>query len=288
VGTRPANQPAAWRPHWLRLLRQIRPAIPSRLTVIVLADRGLYARWLFRRIRRLGWHPFLRVNAQGTFRPACARAGRRLRVLSGCFVPRPGTTWQGAGVAFTEKHSRLSCTLLACWQEAPARGYPKGPWLILTDLPPEAAEAGWYGLRAWIEQGFKRPEGARKRAGWQWQRTRMEDPDRAARLWLAVAGRVPSGCLWMLLVGGEADDTIPDSTLLDLTPTLATQRRQRQHPHAGTRRLRLVSCFRRGWTRILVALLNHQPLPWGTFNPNPWPPTPGPIQLPLPGLDDDA
>lgn len=64
-----------------------------------------------------------------------------------------------------------------------------------------------------IEQGCK----ITKRAGWQWQRTRMEDPDRAARLWLAVA----VATLWLLLVGGEADDTIPDSTLLDLTPTLA-------------------------------------------------------------------
>ena len=262
----PANQPAAWRPHWLRLLRLVRPAIPSQMTVIVLADRGLYARWLFHRIRRLGWHPFLRVNAQGNFRPACARAGRRLST----FVPRPGTTWQGTGVAFTGKQRRLSCTLLACWAEG-----CKDPWLLLTDLPPEAAEAGWYGLRAWIEQGFK----ITKRAGWQWQRTRMEDPDRAARLWLAIA----VATLWLLLVGGEADDTIPDSTLLDLTPSLATQRRQRD-----ATRLRLVSCFRRGWTRILVALLNHQPLPWGTFNPDPWPPTPGPIQLPLPGLDDDA
>jgi len=31
---------------------------PKGWTVIVLADRGLYARWLFRRITRLGWHPF--------------------------------------------------------------------------------------------------------------------------------------------------------------------------------------------------------------------------------------
>ena len=31
---------------------------------------GLYAGWLFRRIVRLGWHPFLRINAGGTFRPA--------------------------------------------------------------------------------------------------------------------------------------------------------------------------------------------------------------------------
>ena len=35
------------------------PGGPTDLTVLVLADRGLYARWLFRRITRLGWHPFL-------------------------------------------------------------------------------------------------------------------------------------------------------------------------------------------------------------------------------------
>jgi hypothetical protein len=40
--------------------------------------------------------------------------------------------------------------LLARWED----GY-KAPWLILTALEPEASDAGWYGLRAWIEQGFK-------------------------------------------------------------------------------------------------------------------------------------
>ena len=60
-------------------------------------------------------------------------------------------------------------TLLACWEA----GY-KDPWLILTDLPPEASTACWYGLRAWIEQGFK----ITKRAGWQWQRTHMTQPER--------------------------------------------------------------------------------------------------------------
>jgi hypothetical protein len=49
----------AWRREWLRMLRQVRRAVPRSWTVIVLADRGLYARWLFRRITRLGWHPFL-------------------------------------------------------------------------------------------------------------------------------------------------------------------------------------------------------------------------------------
>lgn len=262
----PAARPDAWRPHWLRLLRLVRPAVPARMTVIVLADRGLYARWLFTRIRRLGWRPFLRVNGQGTFRPAGARAGRKLS----SFVPRPGTLWQGTGVAFSDPRRRLSCTLLACWQEG-----CKDPWLILTDLPPEAAQAGWYGLRAWIEQGFK----ITKRAGWQWQRTRMDDADRAARLWLAVA----VATLWLLLVGGEAEGAIPEGTLPDLDPLLAAQRRPRR-----ATRLRLVGVFRRGWIRILVALLNHEPLPFGTFNPDAWPPTPGPLQPPLPGLDDDV
>jgi hypothetical protein len=38
-------------------------------------------------------------------------------------------------------------------------------------------------------------------------------------------------------------------------------------------RLRLVSVFRQGWQRILVALLHPRPLPIGRFVPEPWPNT---------------
>jgi hypothetical protein len=43
-------------------------------------------------------------------------------------------------------------------------------------------------------------------------------------------------------------------------------------PHRQRRvtRLRSVSAFRRGWTLILVALLNHEPLPLGRFLPELW------------------
>lgn len=37
----PAGEPHAWKHEWLRLLRCLRPAIPTTMTVIVLADRGL-------------------------------------------------------------------------------------------------------------------------------------------------------------------------------------------------------------------------------------------------------
>jgi len=241
-----AEQKHAWRKEWLRLLRQVRTDLPPKMTVIVLADRGLYARWLFRRIVRLGWHPLLRINNRGSFRPKA----------EGGFVPflalvsAPGRVWCGVGTAFTTKTSRLDCTLLACWQED-----CQDPWLLLSDLPPEAGEACWYGLRAWIEQGFK----IIKRAGWQWQTTRMSDPQRAERLWLCVA----VATLWLLSVAGEADTALAEGTLPDLSLRPLRSR-------SGTR-LRLVRVFRQGWIRLLTALLNQQPLPEGRFVPEPWP-----------------
>jgi hypothetical protein len=246
----PAGATHAWRREWLRLLRLLRPAIPRGWTVIVLADRGLYAPWLLRRITQLGWHPFVRINTGGSFRPAGAACWRPLTTL----VPRPGTSWRGTGIALTRK--QVVCTLLGRWEQ----GY-KDPWLILTDLSPEASDAGWYGLRAWIEQGFQ----IVKRAGWQWHRTRMTDPARAARLWLAVA----VATLWLLSVGGATDETIPASTLLDVTGLCPERPRSRR-----ATRLRLVSVFRQGWVALLVALLRQEPLPEGHFVPEPWPVVP--------------
>jgi hypothetical protein len=246
----PAGAKHAWRREWLRLLRLLRPAIPPGWTVIVLADRGLYAPWLFRRITRLGWHPFLRINTGGTFRPTGAPCWRPLTTVA----PRPGTSWRGTGIAFAR--TQVPCTLLARWED----GY-KDPWLILTDLPPAASDAGWYGLRAWIEQGFK----LTKRAGWQWQRTRMTHPARAARLWLAVA----VATLWLVSVGGEADAAIPEGTWPDMTALVPGYRRPRR-----ASRWRLVSVFRRGWLLLLVALLRQEPLPEGRFVPEPWPAVP--------------
>jgi hypothetical protein len=92
----PATEKHAWRGEWLRMVRLLRAAVPPTMTVIVLADRGLYARWLYRRIVRLGWHPFLRINTGGTFRPA---ATNRFQPLPH-FAPQVGTRWQGRGTAF--------------------------------------------------------------------------------------------------------------------------------------------------------------------------------------------
>ncbi len=247
-----AGKKPAWRREWRRMRRQLRPAVPRGRTVIVLRDRGLYARWLFRRIVRLGWHPFLWINNGGTFRPEGSPLYRPLTSL----VPEVGTSWSGRGTAFKGRGRQLDCMLLARWDAG-----HKAPWLILTDLPPEAGDACWYGLRAWIERGFK----VTKREGWQWPRTRMSDPGRAARRWLAVA----VATLWLLSVGGDADERVPESTLDDVTALCPPGCRRRRKT-----RLRLVSVFRRGWIKLIVALIGQEPLPQGRFVPEPWPRAP--------------
>jgi hypothetical protein len=117
----PAGASHAWRRAWLRLLRLLRLALPCSWTVIVLADRGLYAPWLCRRITRLGWHPFVRINTGGSFRPAGSPCWRPLTT----FVPHPGTHWRGTGIAFSR--NQRPCPWLARWED----GY-KAPWLILS------------------------------------------------------------------------------------------------------------------------------------------------------------
>lgn len=241
-----ATEAHAWQPEWQALLGHFRQVVPPDWQVIVLADRGLYAKWLFQAITALGWHPLLRINTQGLFRPEGWYHWTPLKER----VTQVGQRWQGRGTAFKNAPGQLACTLLACWDE----GYAE-PWLVVTDLPPQAADVCWYGLRAWIEQGFKRM----KRGGWQWQYTRMQDPERAERQWLAMA----LATWWLLSVGGEADAALPVETMAAVPQTERGRRR----------RWRLIAIFHQGWNQIRAALVCHDPLPFGRGKPEPWPQT---------------
>jgi hypothetical protein len=72
--------------------------------------------------------------------------------------------------------------------------------------------------------------------------------------------------LWLLSVGGDADEAVPVGTLEEVTALCPPKRRSRRET-----RLRLVSVCRRGWIRLLVALIRHEPLPEGRFVPEAWP-----------------
>lgn len=146
----------------------------------------------------------------------------------------------------------MACTLLVAWTEG------REPWLIVTDLAPDQADAAWYGLRTWIEGGFKDI----KRGGWQWQQTRISAPERAERFWLAVA----IATLWAVSVGGEAEATQALSGLEHLPETHIARRRASRRS-----RPRLLSCFRWGVLLIVAAMLSGRSLPQGCFVPQPWP-----------------
>lgn len=243
----PAMEAGSWKEPWLELFSAFEGVLPEDWVVIVLADRGLYAKWLWEGIRKCNWHPFLRINRRFYFRP---NEGSQFTALEIAFQ-QPGCSWAGTGTCF-KVHS-VQATLLVRWEEGFAE-----PWLILTDLPPDQTLPAWYGLRTWIECGFKQM----KSAGWQWQYTRMVDPQRATRFWLAMA----VATLWVLSVGGEADANLPASSLPTLPENHIARRRTPRNSLP-----RLLSCFQRGLIVILTCLLAHRPLPFGKFIPQPWP-----------------
>jgi hypothetical protein len=276
-----ANVPHPWKPEWIALLRLFAGLVPAGYTVIVMTDRALYARWLYREIQALGWHPVLRITELSKFR----KRGSKVAVPVTALVPRPGCRWQGRGVAFPKKaERRLECTLLACWEEG-----CEEPWFLVTDLAPDRAESLWYGMRSWIEGGYK----LLKSGGWQWQATRMTEPDRAERLWLVLA----VATCYVLAMGGEADEgafataTVPEpvgpSAPASTGPPPAstgrgqarprrrgaregaTAARQPRRRRTGTKE-RLVSVFQQGLAVLLSVLVAGHALPKPSWKPEAW------------------
>ena len=139
-----ATKKGSWKPHWLKLLENLQDGVPDNWWVLVTTDRGLYAPWFYEAIKQLGWHPFMRINHQGYYQSLPQQQFAPLSEL----ITQVGQSWSGKVTCF--KTNSLSCTLLARWES----GYAE-PWLIVTDLSPQQAQACWYGMRSWIECLFK-------------------------------------------------------------------------------------------------------------------------------------
>jgi len=167
------HQAGEWRPHWERMLRQLAGVVPADWTVLVMADRGLYAAWLYQAIQANGWHPFLRVKKALSFRAEGEEAFGSI----GGRVKRTGREWKGRG-EWSEKGDRMHGTVLVRWEE----GYEEAI-CVVSDLPQDQAKTAWYQMRFWIEDEYK--DG--KRGWFHWEQTKMTNPQRASRLWVVLA-----------------------------------------------------------------------------------------------------
>lgn len=248
----PANQRGAWMGPLLRLLRLLHPAMPSKLKVLVLADRGLWSPRLWKRIRDLGWHPLLRIQDTTTFTPA-----GRDRLPCRTLVVK-GQGWIGRGRLGTPKKRQLTVTLIAIWLEG-----QKEPWIVVSDLAPAKVGVSWYALRMWIELGFR----ALKGVGWKWEQSRRTDPERVARYWLILA----VATLWTLATGTRLEDAEEQGIAvgrLQTAPATQAPRRRRQTSvfARGLRFLQHQLGRGRIWTRL-----------W--LRPEIWPEPPTAVQI---------
>ena len=255
----PAEQPGSWRPYWEGLLNELGKAVPPEWDVLVLADRGLYARWLWDAIVAWGWHPFLRINVGSKARVA----GEETFEWISRWVPTPGTSWQGKVECFASKKGRVNGTLLMRWEP----GYASA-WIILTDLEPEQALVSWYGLRTWIEGGFK----DFKRGLWGWHHSKMERASSVERLWLAMA----LAQLWCVSLGCQAEAEFEAQCLLHEPGAALPERhiaRQRRKRAVGQPPARRLSCVVRGRLILLAMQYQSEPFAVGFLRAEPWPQT---------------
>jgi hypothetical protein len=164
---------------------------------------------------------------------------------------------------FAGKNSRVKSTLLMHWQA----GY-EAAWVILTDLKPEEALISWYGVRTWIEGGFK----DFKRGLWGWHHSKMQRASSVERLWLAMA----LAQLWCVSLGCQAEAQLEEQVQhtepgASLPAThFARQRRKRPMGQLPARRL---SCVVRGRLELLALLFQAKTFPVGSLQAELWPQT---------------
>ncbi len=164
------------------LLQQVQTGVPAGKRVIVMADRGIgTSPALCGAIAALDWHYLMRVTCQSKI---CTEAGDYTIAQ----MVSPGEVWSAEGRVF-KKRGQVPAQARAIW----SLGYDE-PWALVTNA---ADLTGYeYALRNWQEQSFR----DLKSAGWQWESSRVRDPEHMTRFMLLLV--IAYG--WVLALGSYA------------------------------------------------------------------------------------
>ena len=126
----------------------------------------------------------------------------------------------------------------------------------------------WYGLRTWIEGGFK----DFKRGLWGWHQSKMKRASSVERLWLAMA----VAQLWCVSLGCQAEAKL-EAEVLEHEPGTSLPERHIAHRRrkraAGQLPARRLSCVVRGRLILLAMQYQSEPFTLGSLQAQPWPQT---------------
>jgi hypothetical protein len=228
--------PLVWRCYYrhdgqVKMITELLHLIAEEVTFaqppLVQADRGIgTSPDLCRAVAALGWHYLFRVQNHTK-----VLTGKNHYVALQRLVHKPGQEWFGYGVVFKQR-GRLRAYGHVVWAKGQAE-----PWCLVTN---DVLGRGMlYARRVWQEESFR----DLKSGGWQWQRSRVWQPEHAERLILVLA----LAYAWTLSYG----------TLAFHSPDLL------RRVTRGTRRR--LSIFRCGLRLLTGLLARHEPVWLGLF-----------------------
>jgi hypothetical protein len=168
-----------------QVLDQAQSLLPPHVQPVVLADRGLASPTLIRLIQQRGWDYLVRVQRDTTL----SKTRRGPRVHLGELVAAPAAASVVTDGWVFLKHS-LWAHCAAVWRT----GYQE-PWLLVSNLDLGLELADLYAQRMRIEALFRDT----KSGGFEWELSRVLQPERAQRLLLAIMLAV-----WCAVLLGEA------------------------------------------------------------------------------------
>lgn len=166
-----------------QLFEHAQRVLPPHVQPVLLADRGLASPALVSLIQQRGWDYLLRVQRDTTLREGRSRTSPGVHL--GELVHHPGAPRVFLDGWVFLKHSIWAHTA-AVWYV----GYQE-PWLLVSNLDLGPGLVELYAKRMHIETLFRDA----KRGGFEWELSRVLQPERAQRLLLAIMLAVWCGVL---------------------------------------------------------------------------------------------
>lgn len=167
----------------LELLTYVAGLLGNATEVWLLGDAGFESVHLLAWLRTQGWHFVLRQPGKNQVR----WPGQDWVKLAALPL-QPGETRIIGWVELTEKHVAGPFWLLLHW----AKGEDE-PWFLITDAPTQGQLVRLYAIRMWTEELY----GDLKGHGFDLEATHLDDPDRIARLVLALC----INFVWFITLG---------------------------------------------------------------------------------------